>query len=154
MNLNIDKMENYSKNEIESLVTRFEARQLSKPEWTHSAHLILAICYSTSCSSEEAIDRARENISKFNLSVGTENTDTGGYHESITKFWIWVAKEYLKDNQFDSLTQTCNSFINSEFACRELPLRYYTKDVLFSVEARHNWVEPDICEMESLTVLS
>ncbi len=53
-------MTHYSKQEIESLIERFEKRILPKAEWTHEAHLAVAIWYVSKYSFNEALNLVRE----------------------------------------------------------------------------------------------
>jgi hypothetical protein len=136
-------MKSYSNVEIESLIERFEASVLPKIEWTHEAHLVVAIWYSLKHEHEPALDLVREFITKHNESVGTVNDDFGGYHETITKFWMLIARSFLKDKEMRSIDLNCNDFINSEFGKSEFPLNFYSKELIFSILARQYWVEPD-----------
>jgi hypothetical protein len=43
-----------------------------------------------------------------------------------------------------SLTEACSALLNSPYAEQEIMLRFYSKDRLFSTEARALWVEPDL----------
>jgi len=141
----------YTDKEIVDLIKRFESRSLPKDEWTHPAHLVVAIWYCSKYTEEEAMNHVRENITKHNEAVGTPNTDSLGYHETITKFWMWVAKEFLSMKNYDSLSDATNSFIKSEFGDSHFPFGYYSHDLIVSVRARHEWVEPDKKKMEHLT---
>lgn len=141
-------MKNYTKAEIESLITRFEARVLPKAEWTHQAHLAVAIWYVSKYSFAEALSLIRNNITAHNTSVGTPNTDTEGYHETITRFWTVAAANYLSGQNIDDITRLCNNFINSDFASSSYPLQFYSDKRLFSVEARRKWLEPDLKNLE------
>ena len=37
-----------------------------------------------------------------------------------------------------------NALLTSEMAPRDWPLRFYSRERLFSLEARRGWVEPDL----------
>ena len=137
-------MKNYSEVEIDSLINRFENKKLPKVEWTHEAHLVVAIWYCQKHPFEEALKITRENITNHNTAVGTPNTDTEGYHETITKFWLLVAHDFLKSQKSHSISELCNNFINSDRAQSKFPLNYYSEELLFSVNARHFWVDPDL----------
>jgi len=143
-------MKNYSETEVDSLMNRFEARELPKEEWTHEAHLVVAIVYCSNYSLDEALDLSRENISRHNESTGGINTDTDGYHETITKFWLIIADNFLKEKSFESSSEASNALINSDFGGSQFPFEYYSKNVLFTVHARHNWKEPDLRPIESI----
>ena len=46
------------------------------------------------------------------------------------------------------LWQSVNTLLLSERGGRGLPLKFYTKERLFSVAARRNFIEPDLLEWE------
>ncbi len=140
-------MKNYSKEEISSLIDRFEKRKLPKKEWTHEAHLVVAIWYCKKYQFEKAMNKVRANIKQHNISVGTANTDTGGYHESITKFWLIVASRFIAKCKAETTDAICNAFINSEWGRSSYPLNFYKPKTLFTLKARHHWVEPDLNEI-------
>jgi hypothetical protein len=146
----IETMENYTEIEIDSLMRRFEARKLPEEEWTHEAHLFVAIDYYSKYTLSKALDLLRENISRHNESTSGINTDTDGYHETITKFWLIIADKFLENNSFESSLEACNAFINSKFGGSKFPFIYYSENVLFSVQARHNWIEPDLKPIDSI----
>jgi len=143
-------MKNYTETEIISLIARFEKHILPKPEWTHEAHLVVAIYYMKKYLFSQAMPLVRTYITKHNESVGTVNSDTEGYHETITKFWLILAGLFLSENHFSSTENAVNAFINSDFGNSKLPLSYYTENTLFSVKARHHWIEPDLKEFPRL----
>ncbi len=140
----------YTANEISSLMERFEMRKLPKPEWTHQAHLVVAICYSLQYPAPVALNMARKNITLHNESVGTPNSDAEGYHETITRFWMWVAGKFVEAHDFIHLAHACNTFIDSEFGSSTYPLTYYSPELLYSKEARKKWVEPDCHPLHDL----
>lgn len=144
------KMITYSEAEIDSLLRRFESRKLPRTEWTHEAHLVVAICYCVKYPFQKALELARQNITAHNESVGTPNTDTEGYHETITRLWLVLALSFIKQSATPSVTEICNNFIKSGMGKSSYPLIFYTKERLFSVEARHNWVEPDLVELDMI----
>ena len=136
-------MKNYTTEELYSLIKRFEAHSLPKPEWTHEAHLVVAIWYTNLHDDEESLNKVRSLIIQHNESVGTPNTDDEGYHETITQLWMKIARIYLKLQPFDHISTACNEFINSNYSSSIYPLTFYSEEVLFSVEARRHWVAPD-----------
>ena len=141
-------MKNYTKEEVESLISRFEKRELPKPEWTHEAHLVVAVWYGSKYGFDEALDLVRQNITAHNEAVGTPNTDTEGYHETITRFWMLVVARYLHSAGSESIQNLCNGFINSAEAYSSYPLKYFSSELLFSVGARKDWVQPDLMPIE------
>lgn len=137
----------YSPSEIESLIKRFESTTLPKSEWTHEAHLAIAVWYCQLHELKGALPIVRKRITEHNSSVGTPNTDTEGYHETITRFWLVVAQDFLTKDTMSTPYEAINAFIASSFSKSDYPLQYYSRDVLFSVKARHEWIGPDLKEI-------
>jgi hypothetical protein len=131
-------------NDIEMLVLQFEHRTLPKSEWTHEAHLIVAFWYSWHFDDAMAFEKMKSNIITYNRSVGTENTDNSGYHETITIFWLRWIRDFLNKHSFENIEDACEQFLNSESASKDILLKYYSKKVLFSKKARLEWVESDL----------
>ena len=72
--------------EIKALVRAFEDTSLPRAEWTHRAHLTVALWYLTRHSGREATARIRTGIKRYNAAKGVLTTPTGGYHETLTLF--------------------------------------------------------------------
>jgi hypothetical protein len=139
----------HSFGEIESFIVAFEARTLPKPRWTHQAHLVVALWYSLRHKADDALTIVRANIRHYNEAVGTENTETSGYHETITVFYMWAVRKFIADASPEaSLVELANSLICGKCAARSFPFEYYSRDLLLSTEARMKWVEPDLKAMK------
>lgn len=134
----------HSLTEISELIEGFEGGTLPKEQWTHRAHLMMAVWYLSKLDAAQATDIIRNGIKCYNAAVGGENTDTSGYHETITLFYIWFVQKFLTQaNPENSLVENTNNFC-TQYGDTNLPFQYYSKDLLMSVEARRNWVEPDL----------
>ncbi|MBX7221216.1 MAG: hypothetical protein K1Y36_14805 [Blastocatellia bacterium] len=122
----------------------FETGTWPKERWTHGAHMVMALWYVLRTTEPETTVTVRENIKRYNEAVGGKNTDTSGYHETITIFWIWAVRNLFlaKEDPATPLVELAHKVI--EFGDRSLPLHYYSREVLFSVEARRTYVPPDI----------
>lgn len=130
--------------DLEDLVAKFNSCTLPKEKWTHEAHLIVAIWYCKTYDLPKALNLLRYHIKTFNISVGTPNSYTQGYHETLTRFWLLIAANFVNLDKEKSFEETAEAFINSHWASRTLALGFYTKETLFSVVARKNWVDPDL----------
>lgn len=120
------------------------ARTLPKPEWTHEAHL--AAC---AWLVLERPDVTPETdlpgiIRSYNVAAGGENTDSAGYHETLTQLYIKGVRRFLATCEADGLLAKVNALLASDMAPRDWPLRFYSRELLFSVPARRGWVEPDL----------
>jgi hypothetical protein len=125
------------------------ARTLPREHWTHEAHL--AAC-TWLVRNRADIDIERELpaiISAYNESVGGVNDDTQGYHETITQVYIAGVKAHLADVGMElPLHEAVNALLLSNRGRRDLPLRFYSKERLFSVPARRGFVEPDLASLD------
>ncbi|MEG3921181.1 hypothetical protein [Microcoleus sp. POL10_C6] len=138
--------------EIDSLIHAFQEGSLPRSQWTHEAHLTVALWYLCYDSEQEAINAVRNGIKRYNSVQGIETTKDGGYHETLTLFWVRTIRRYLADESRNrSMVNLANGLI-AKYADRTLPFRYYTRDRLMSWEARNNWVEPDLRAIELETV--
>lgn len=129
---------------LESLVAAFLDRTLPKAEWTHHAHLRTGLWHVFHLGAPAAMSELRDRIKRYNESVGGENTDNEGYHETITQFYVLKIAHFLEEvDRTRPLEDLAEELIHFH-GDRELPLRYYTQERLYSKEARLGYVEPDL----------
>ena len=129
---------------IRGVGERFLARTLPKSEWTHEAHL-------STCAwlilerPDIALERDLPGlIRRYNESVGGVNDETQGYHETITQVFIRAVRGRLAATAGQELRERVNGLLLAPEGRRDWPLRFYSKERLFSAEARLGWVEPDL----------
>jgi hypothetical protein len=130
--------------ETERIATALIACTLPKAEWTHHAHLRTGLWHVMQYGAAEALPLLRKRISAFNVHVGTANTETSGYHETLTRFYVVVIDRFLAnaDRAMD-LDELAQMLIEAH-GDRRLPLHHYSEGRLFSAAARCSWVEPDL----------
>ena len=134
-----------SDEEVILLVKAFEERSLPKHEWTHAAHLTVGLYYCLTNPMAVARNIMRDSIHWLNDSHGTPNTETSGYHETLTIFWLYKVGEFLRDKPKVNLVTLANELV-ATCGDSKLPLKYYSRELLFSPQARKNYVEPDLPE--------
>jgi hypothetical protein len=120
-------------------------RSLPREEWTHEAHLA-ATTYLLLRRPDMDLDEEMPGIIwRYNESVGGFNTDTEGYHETITRVFLHGARLFLSEADLSvPLHELVNELLLSPMGKRDWPLRFYTPARIFSVDARRKFVEPDI----------
>lgn len=120
------------------------ARTLPKPEWTHEAHL--AACAWLMLERPDVTPETDMPgiISRYNVAAGGENTDSAGYHETLTQLYIKGVRRFLATCEAEGLLAKVNALLASDMAPRDWPFSFYSRDLLFSVTARRGWVEPDL----------
>jgi len=126
------------------------ARTLPRKEWTHEAHLGSCLWL---LRERRDINLPRELpaiIAGYNEAVGGQNTDTAGYHETITQAYICLVAVFLAEHdRGQPLVELVNAMLRSPLAHRDALLAHYRREHLFSVAARKYWVEPDLAPIPS-----
>lgn len=118
---------------------------LPKVEWTHEAHLATCLWIIRDRQDIEAERDLPRFIPRYNVSVGGVNSDTEGYHETITQIYIAAIRDHLSEiDPLSALTDAVNALLVSDRGRRDWPLRFYSREKLFSVEARRGFVSPDL----------
>ena len=130
--------------QVERLVARFADGALPHAEWTHRAHLTVALWYASHHAPEQALELVRAGILRLNAAHGVPTTPARGYHETITRFYMHTVTRYVEhEGRTGDWAERANRLV-ARHGGRELPLRYYSEARLKSAEARARWVEPDI----------
>jgi hypothetical protein len=76
------------------------------------------------------------------------NSDTEGYHETITRVFLHGVRLFLAEADPKApLHELVNELLLSPMGRRDWPLRFYSPARLFSVEARRSFVTPDIAAL-------
>jgi hypothetical protein len=115
-------------------------RTLPKPEWTHAAHFAAALWFLRRDRAQALPDVIRA----YNEATGVANTDSSGYHETITLASLRGARAMLADRPPDMpLHVVLDALLAGPLGRSDWPLAYWSKARLFSVEARRRWVAPE-----------
>jgi hypothetical protein len=124
------------------------ARSLPREEWTHEAHLA-ATTYLLLRHPEIDLDaELPEIIRRYNESVGGVNSDTEGYHDTITRVYLHGIRLFLSEaDPGDPLHELVNDLLLSPMGRRDWPLRFYSRERLLSVVARREFVMPDVAAL-------
>ena len=124
----------------EEFVRAFESGQVTPEQFDHRAHVRVAWVYlQESDSLEAALPRMREAIQRFAAAAGASQK----YHETITVLWMRLLDDVkARVGARFEVSEVLRDF--PSLADKDLPLRYYSRDRLFSEEARGAWVAPDL----------
>lgn len=138
---------------IEDLVARFGARNVSRAEWTHEAHLAVGLWHVARFGADEALARLRWGIRALNEANGVANTPAGGYHETITRAYVVLIAAFLQRRGVATpsadrdIQRDVDALLRDPLADRAVLLHYWSRERLMSTEARVGWVEPDVDTM-------
>ena len=130
--------------EARKLVEQFENGTYLAASWTHQSHVVMALWYLFHYPLVEARSRIKEGIKGYNLAQGGVNSDTEGYHETITEFYIQVLVRFLERKGPIDFDKVMKALKHEPCMSSSFPFAYYSKDRLMSVRARKSWVEPDL----------
>jgi hypothetical protein len=126
-------------------------RTLPREEWTHEAHLAACTWIVRDWPDIDPVTDMAGIISGYNEAVGGVNDDTQGYHETITQVYIAGVKAHLAEVGGEiPLYEAVNALLLSARGRRDLPLHFYSKELLFSVQARRGFVEPDRASLSEI----
>jgi hypothetical protein len=118
-------------------------RTLPKREWTHAAHFAAAFWILRRSDLNAMRDMPRL-IRAYNEATGVANTDTSGYHETITIASLRAADAWLIARADAPLHEALDALLESAYGRSDWLLAHWSREVLFSVPARRRWVEPDL----------
>lgn len=103
-----------------AFIEAFEHGEVAPSKFHHADHIRLALAYLTdSTSIDEATERMSAALRAFAEAAGAGQK----FHRTMTVFWMRMVARLLD---------------------QQLPLAYYSRDRLFSAEARAGWVEADL----------
>jgi len=135
----------HSAAEISHIGEGLLACNLPREEWTHEAHLAATTYLLLKRPDIDLDEKLPGIIRRFNESVGGVNSDTEGYHETITRAFLTGVRLFLSEADLaEPLHELVNELLLSPMGRRDWPLRFYSRDRLFSVAARRGFVPPDL----------
>lgn len=118
----------------------FEAGNVPPAQFRHRDHVRLAYIYLCEFDPVIANDRMRSALLHF---LKVNNVPQGKYHETLTRSWINAVRHFMEvqeqSNSFDEFLLKGIQLLDAE-----LMLTHYSRKVLFSEEARRQFLEPDL----------
>ncbi|HYP07467.1 MAG TPA: hypothetical protein VER03_14640 [Bryobacteraceae bacterium] len=126
---------------LDQLIAAFEDGTWPVSQWKHAHHLAMATCYILRYGRDEALRRARVDIAKYNEAQGGKNTEDGGYHETLTVFWMDLVAANMPAGK--SRVEAVRHVIDQLASKRDVWRDYYSFDVVKSREARAAYIKPD-----------
>lgn len=135
--------------DIEAIGEAMLDRTLPKADWTHEAHLSTCLWLLTRRLDLD-IDRDIGGlIRRYNEAAGGVNDDRQGYHETITRVFVAGVRRYLARTGETDLLLAVNGLLEAPEGQRDWPLRFYSRERLFSVAARRDFVAPDLTALDA-----
>lgn len=130
-----------SEEEILEVVRSFEAATISRDAWRHAEHLTVAMHYLLHHDIDTATGKMRSGIFNLLKAFEVDLTKEMPYHETLTVFWMRSVKDFLDESTGSSLLDRANEMI-AKFD-KDYPMKFYTREFLFSDEARAKFLSPN-----------
>lgn len=128
--------------EILEVVRSFEDATISRDAWKHAEHLTVALHYVSLHDMETAAAKMRDGIFKLLAAFEVDLTKEMPYHETLTMFWMRTVADFNKTKSSTSLLEKANELVATYD--KDYPLKFYSREFLFSDEARRRFVDGDL----------
>lgn len=134
--------------EIVEVGEGFLARTFPADRHHHREHLIMATYLLVRYPERNWRAELPDLIRAYNVANGGVNDDMRGYHHTMTLAFLTIIEEVLDEAGRDDVVAACNAVLTSPATEQNILLRFWSRDVLFSREARLAWIDPDIREID------
>ncbi|MEP6947295.1 MAG: hypothetical protein ABJA02_15355 [Acidobacteriota bacterium] len=144
-----------NENQIVELVHSFETSTISRDAWRHAEHLTVALHYLSIHELDTATEKMRSGIFELLKAFGVDTKKEMPYHETLTVFWMRTVKDFAERKAGWTLTEKANELVAT--FDKDYPLNFYSRDLLFSDDARARFIDGDICSttrIQNITSLS
>ena len=136
-----------TENEIAEVVRTFEDATISRDAWKHAEHLTVALHYLSHHEIDTATEKMRKGIFKLLTAFEVDLNKEMPYHETMTVFWMHTVANFNTSKNGASLLDKANELVAKYD--KDYPLRFYSREYLFSDEARSTFVNGDLQTLRS-----
>jgi len=128
---------------LRAFVDAFENCRIPLSEWTHAAHVAMAVSYLQTLPQVEVLPKVRAQLQHYVDYMGVPRAPDRGYHETLTVFWMAICAAFLRDCTLRGVA-AARAAVDAFAKSSKLHEEYYGFDVVRSPEARAGWVPPDL----------
>ncbi|MEM6364765.1 MAG: hypothetical protein AAF745_10080 [Planctomycetota bacterium] len=127
----------------DTFLADFEACRWPLSKWHHREHIKLAYLYLRRSSFEEALSRIRNCIKAHNKFHDLPDSQTSGYHETITQAWFRLVQFVIDE---DGPATDADEFYEAhpELAQKMTLRLLYSRKLIMSHKAKMEFCEPDL----------
>ena len=131
-----------NESEILAIVKSFENGTILRSSWQHAEHLTVALYYLSHHDFDASLNKMRDGIFNLLRSFDVDLTKEMPYHETLTIFWMRTVFDFVNSKTGASILEKANELV--EKFDKDYPLRFYSRECLFSDEARAKFIEADL----------
>ena len=128
--------------EISNVIETFENATISRTDWRHLEHMIVANHYLSENDFDAAYKKMRDGIFKLLSAFEVDLSKEMPYHETLTMFWLKTVDDFRKTKNGCSALEMCGAM--EEKFDKDYPLKFYSRELLFSDKARKKFVDGDL----------
>lgn len=130
----------------EKFLMLFESCTWPEKDWHHREHIKLAYIYLTLLPYDAAIQRMRSSLIAYNTAHNVPESLTRGYHETITLAWMHLVHltlcEFGREKSADAFLDK-----HTQLLSRRTLLFFWSRDRIMSLEAKRQFVPPDLAPL-------
>ena len=130
-----------SEKEIFDIVNGFENCTIRREDWKHAEHLTVACYYAFHLDYETALVKMRGGILNLLAAFGVDLSKEMPYHETLTVFWMQTIYDSMENQT--SLVEFANRILEIG-GDKDLPLEFYSRELLYSEKARAKFVKNNL----------
>lgn len=124
--------------EDEAFVQAFHSGQIANQQFHHQDHLRLAWVLIQHHGATYAGELITATIRQFAAHHGAPER----YNETMTRFWIWAVNAGIQKHPALGFHDLLGA--EPHLLDKGLPLKHWSKDVINSDAAKHQWVDADV----------
>jgi hypothetical protein len=136
----------------ETFINEFESCKLPYEAWTHRAHVKVAYLYLSKLPYEDARERVRKGIKRYNASKAIPESPTSGYNETTTcAFFHLVAatrNAYGPEMSVTDADSFCD--FHPQLMSSKVLRLFYSPERRMHPDAKTIFVEPDLTALPAL----
>jgi len=135
------------------LLRQFEARTLPFHEWTHRAHVRVAVLYLRAHPFAEAMSRMRAGVKAYNAANGVRESATSGYNETTTRAFLQLIAATIAAYDAVCPADTSDAFCDAhpQLMTRHALRLFYSPQQRMHPLAKTQFVEPDLAPLPKMT---
>ena len=133
-------MPNSTSESDRAFAVELESLEWSPSEFNHRLHVRLAYIYLCQASQDDAYHAMRDWTFRY---LAHHNIDPGKYNETLTRAWMLAVRHFMARTPH---SQSSEHFLeqNPDILDSTIMMTHYSNDLLWSDEARREFVEPDL----------
>jgi hypothetical protein len=131
--------------ELEAVVRGFETCTIAPADFSHGAHLTVALWYVAHAPLAEAITQMRQNLHRF---IAHHGVDPQKYNETITQFWLKLVQHFRAHAGADRPLPDVANELLARCSNAQLLFVHYSRELVQTSAAQTGWVEPDLRPLE------